>query len=90
MTHKEEIKLSNQALRKFYYIFKGKERQEILNEASFYKSLYSAINDNQILEAVINKNIKSKIHKVIFLDDKKKKKEYNECLKLFLELEENI
>jgi hypothetical protein len=89
MSIKEEIKLSVSALRKLNFIFKGKEREKIFNEASFYKSLYSAISDKQILEAVIDKHIKSKIHKIIFLDDEKKIKEYNECLKLFLELEEN-
>ena len=86
MSNKEEIKLSVSALRKMYFIFKGKEREQIFKEAD----LYSALSDKEILEAVIEKNLKQKIFKIKFFDDKKKIKEYNECLKLFLELEENI
>ena len=90
MSNKEEIKLSVSALRKMYFIFKGKEREQIFKEASFYKDLYCALSDKEILEVVIEKNLKQKIFKIKFFDDKKKIKEYNECLKLFLELEENI
>ena len=87
MSKREEIKLSASALRKLNYVFKRKERTKILNEASFYNSIYSAVDVNKILEAVIEKNLKTKIFKVLFLDNEKEIKEYNEYLRLIEELE---
>ena len=34
----------------------------------FYKTIYNAVEVNKILEAVINKYIKIKIHKCLFLE----------------------
>lgn len=89
MSKPEEIKLSQSAMRKLNYIFKRNEQKKILNEASFYRSIYSAVDDKIILEAVIEKNLKTKIYKVLFLDNQKQIKEYNEYLKEVLELDEN-
>ena len=85
MSNKKEIKLNNSAMRKLYYIFNDKERKKIFNEVSFYKDIYNAVDDDKLIYAVIDKNLKTKIHKVIFLDDKDKIKEYNECFKLYRE-----
>lgn len=85
-----EIKLSLSAMRKINFIFKVKEQKEILKEASFYKSIYYDVNDNILLEAVINKHIKTKIYKIVFMDNKKDIKEFNEYLKKYLEEDENL
>lgn len=90
MTNKQEIKLNQSALRKLNFIFKGNERKKIFDEASFYSSIYSGLESEVILEAVINKNLKTKIHKVIFNDNKEEIKNYNESLKLYMELEKFI
>lgn len=69
----EQLKISQSALRKFFYIIRtNKERNKILNEASFYKTIYDGEEINKILEAVINKYIKIKIHKCLFIDPDKK------------------
>jgi len=83
------IKMSVSSHRKFFYIIRSyKERQKIINETTFYKSIYSGVELYKILEAVINKYIKKKIHKMMFIEpDKqriedhiKERNEYIECL----------
>lgn len=65
----ERLKLNNSSLRKFFYIIRtDKERKRILDETIFYKTIYNAVEVNKILEAVINKYIKIKIHKCLFLE----------------------
>lgn len=65
----ERLKLNNSSLRKFFYIIRtDKERRRILDETIFYKTIYNAVEVNKILEAVINKYIKIKIHKCLFLE----------------------
>ena len=87
----ESLKISQSALRKFFYIIRtDKERKRILDEASFYKTIYNGVEINKILEAVINKYIKIKIHKCLFIDPDKKsleefireKDEYMEYMKI--------
>lgn len=68
----EQLKISQSALRKFFYIIRtDKERKRILDETLFYKTIYNAIEVNKILEAVINKYIKIKIHKCLFIEPNK-------------------
>ena len=68
----EQLKISQSALRKFFYIIRtDKERKRILDETSFYKTIYNGVEVNKILEAVINKYIKIKIHKCLFIEPDK-------------------
>jgi hypothetical protein len=87
----EQLKISQSALRKFFYIIRtDKERKKILNETSFYKTIYNDVEINKILEAVINKYIKKKIHNILFIDPDKKsleefikeKEEYMKYMKI--------
>jgi len=69
----EQLKISPSCHRKFFYIIRtDKERKRILDEASFYKTIYNGVELNKILEAVIEKYIKIKIHKCLFIDPDKK------------------
>jgi|APFre7841882793_1041355.scaffolds.fasta_scaffold14922_3 hypothetical protein len=69
----EQLKISPSCYRKFFYVITtDKERRKILNEASFYKTIYNGVEQNKILEAVINKYIKMKIHNRFFIDPNKK------------------
>jgi hypothetical protein len=83
----DRLKINPSALRKFFYIIRtDNERRKILNEASFYKTIYNGVEQNKILEAVIEKYIKIKIHKRFFIDPDKKSikdfiRERNEYIK---------
>jgi len=75
----EQLKISSSSQRKFFYIIRtDKERKKILNEASFYKTIYNGVEVNKILEVVIEKYIKKKIHNIKFIEpDKKSIEDYN-------------
>lgn len=67
-----KINMSVSCHRKFFYIIRSyKERQKILNEATFYKSIYSGVELNMILEIILDKYIKMKFHKVLFIEPDK-------------------
>ena len=73
---KKEIRVSQSILRKFYFIFTKKQREQIMLETSYYKTIYPALTIEETLEVVIQKHIKAKIHKVVFPDISKQLKEH--------------
>ncbi len=78
----EKININPSSCRKFFYIIKtNKERQNILNEASYYSSIYTGLTDRQILEVVIEKYIKMRLFNVVFPNNKKDIEEHNKILK---------
>ena len=67
-------------MRKFHFIFNRKQREQIMLETSYYKTIYPALNIEETLEAVINKHIKMKLHKVVFPDISKQVKLHQQIL----------
>ena len=41
--------------RKFYYIFTDKQKKAIIDEMTYYKSIYNAVEDEVLFEVVVNK-----------------------------------
>ena len=83
MLNKDRININPSSLRKFYYIIRSdKERKKILDEASFYKKIYIAVDDKIILETVIEKYIKMRLFNVKYLDNNKDIEEYKKELKI--------
>ena len=77
---KKELKLSMSSMRKLHFIFNRKQREKILAEASYYNTIYSALTIEEILEIVINKHLKMKLHKVVFPDISKQIKIHQQIL----------
>ena len=77
---KKELKLSMSSMRKLHFIFNRKQRDQILAEASYYNTIYSALTIEEILEIVINKHLKMKLHKVVFPDISKQIKIHQQIL----------
>jgi len=77
---KKEIKVSQSILRKFYFIFTKKQRDQIMLETSYFNTIYSALSIEEILEVVIQKHIKMKLHKVVFPDISKQIKLHQQIL----------
>jgi len=76
--------LNQSSLRKLYYIIRTqKERNNIFDECEYYKTIYSALPDEKILEIVIEKHIKIKLFNRKYISNKKEIKEYKECYDLF-------
>ena len=65
---RKELKLSQSVLRKLHFIFNKKQRELIMLETSYYKSIYDALTIEETLDVVINKYLKMKLHKVVFPD----------------------
>ncbi len=80
---KKFIKLSDSDYRKYNYIFHKKERQVILNEAMYFRKIYNEMPIETLLSCSINKYLKIKLHKRIFLDIRNDVNAY----KAFLDLE---
>jgi len=76
---KEKLNLNQSTTRKYKYIFNTKEKQDILNQCSFYKSIYFGLTNEEIFEVVINKCIKQKLYNIKFPEISK---EYKRILKL--------
>ena len=78
---KNEVKINPSSVRKFFYIIRtDKERKRILDEATYYKKIYNAVDDNILLEVVIEKYIKMKIYNRIYFDIKNDVDEYKKYL----------
>jgi predicted transposase len=63
---KEQINIPLSVNRKFYYIFTDKQKRLILDEMTYYKSIYKAVEDDVLFESVVNKHLKIKLHKVVY------------------------
>ena len=68
--------MSIPTLRKFHFIFTKKQREQIMLETSYFNTKYPALTIEETLEVVIQKHIKTKIHKVVFPDISKQLKEH--------------
>lgn len=65
---KVEINISNQLKRRFFCIFNRKEQLKILDEMTACKRIYTEVDDNTMLETIVSKNIKQKIHHIVYLN----------------------
>ena len=63
---KEKINIPLSVNRKFYYIFTDKQKRLIIDEMTYYKSIYKAVEDNVLFECIVNKHIKIKIHNAVY------------------------
>lgn len=78
---KNEVKINPSSARKFFYVIRtDKERKIILDEATYYKKIYDAVDDNILLEVVIEKYIKMKIYNRKYFDIKNDVDEYKKYL----------
>ena len=73
---KEQIKISPSANRKIYFMFNDKTRIKIFDECSYYKKLYSAVDDKTLIEAIINKYVNMKLYNRKYLNNNKDVKEH--------------
>jgi hypothetical protein len=72
---KEKITLEPSSMRKLNYILSKKDRNKLFDECSYYKSIYSGLDDTILLNALINKYVNMKIHNRIYMrNDKDLKK----------------
>ena len=67
--------------RKFYYIFTDKQKKAIIDEMTYYKSIYNAVEDEVLFEVVVNKYLKMKLHNVVFPNILKDVNEYKKKIK---------
>ena len=65
---KEKINLDISALRKLNFVIPKKNRIKLFNEVSYYKKIYSAVDEIKIFNAVINKYVNMKIHNRIYFN----------------------
>ena len=77
---KIEINISLSTKRKLYYIFNSKEKQKILDECTYYSSIYKGVAEETMVDAVVSKYIKMKLHQLIFLNNKKEIQKYKEWM----------
>jgi hypothetical protein len=77
---KSVVKLSPSAYRKFTYILKSNERKRVLDEAMYYSNIYNAVDDAVILQCLIEKYIKIKLHHHFYQDIKRDVKEHLELI----------
>ncbi len=63
---KEQINIPLSVNRKFYFIFTDKQKKLILDEMTYYKSIYKAVEDNILFESVVNKHLKIKLHNAVY------------------------
>lgn len=63
---KQKLNIPLSLNRKFYYIFTDKQKKMIVDEMTFYKSVYKAVEDDKLFEVVVNKHLKMKLHNVVF------------------------
>ncbi len=65
---KDKINLDPSAMRKIQFVISNKNRIKLFNEVSYYKNIYSAVDEKTLLNAVINKYVNMKIHKLIYFN----------------------
>lgn len=63
---KKEFKMPISVKRKFYYIFTDKQKKLIIDEMTYYKSIYVGVEYDILFECVLNKYLKMKLHNVVF------------------------
>ena len=62
------IKLSDSNKRKFHFIFNKKEKECIINEAMFFKNIYNEVPIDMLIGCSINKYLKIKMYKQVYLN----------------------
>lgn len=78
---KEKIILEPSSMRKLNYILSKKDRNKLFDECSYYKTIYSGLDDINLLNALINKYVNMKLHNRIYMKNDEDFKQHKEELK---------
>ena len=78
---KEKIILEPSAMRKLNFVLNKKDRNKLFDECSYYKKIYSGINDITLLNALINKYVNMKLYKRIYMKNNKDFQQHKEEIK---------
>ena len=78
---KEKIILEPSSMRKLNYILSNKDKNKLFDECSYYKKIYSGVDDTMLLNALINKYVNMKLYKRVYMKNNKDFNQHREEIK---------